>query len=102
VHWPAGTGLDAHDHGGSTGAFAVVAGHLEEARITADGTTSARRVGPGETSAFGAATIHAVANRSPRSATSVHVYSPPLGEMSFYAPGADGRPVARPAAGNGT
>ncbi len=30
IHWPVGTGLEAHDHGGSTGAFAVVSGVLDE------------------------------------------------------------------------
>src|SRR4029077_7049707 len=40
IHWPVGTGLEAHDHGGSTGAFAVVSGVLapviERGRRTAE------------------------------------------------------------------
>ena len=38
IHWPVGTGLEAHDHGGSTGAFAVVSGVLDE-DVERDGET---------------------------------------------------------------
>ena len=43
IHWPVGTGLEAHDHGGSTGAFAVVSGVLDE-DVERDGETVTRRV----------------------------------------------------------
>ena len=98
IHWPAGTGLDAHDHGGSTGAFAVVSGELAETRHATDGTRTVRRVRAGESVAFDAAAIHAVSNDGSQGATSVHVYSPPLGAMSFYEAGTDGRPTVVPAA----
>ena len=93
IHWPAGAGLDAHDHGGSAGAFAVVSGTLDEERIAPDGALTHRRVGAGEAVSFDAAAIHAVTNRDRRGATSVHVYSPPLGAMTFYGRDADGHPV---------
>jgi hypothetical protein len=79
IHWPAGSGLPAHDHGGSAGAFAMVAGMLDE--DVADGTR--RRIGVGDVASFGPDHVHAVHNRSDVGATSVHVYSPPLGTMSF-------------------
>jgi predicted metal-dependent enzyme (double-stranded beta helix superfamily) len=94
IHWPAGTGLEPHDHGGSAGAFAVVAGTLDEERIRPDGTRARQRIGPGASVSFDPAEIHAVSNRSDGGATSVHVYSPPLGAMSFYRADGDGRLVA--------
>ena len=89
IHWPVGTGLEAHDHGGSTGAFAVVSGVLDE-DVERDGETVTRRVGVGESIAFGGDHVHAVVNRGATGATSVHVYSPPLSSMSFYRESADG------------
>ena len=83
VHWPVGTGLDLHDHGGSAGAFAVVAGELEEGVIR-DGATVTARVGPGASVVFGEGHVHAVVNRRDFGATSVHVYSPPLTSMGYY------------------
>lgn len=83
IHWPVGTGLDAHDHGGSTGAFAVVAGVLDEDTIDA-GVTITRRVVAGSAVHFDGDHVHAVVNRGDVGATSVHVYSPPLRSMGFY------------------
>ena len=47
IHWPVGTGLEAHDHGGSTGAFAVVSGVLDE-DIERDGLAVTCRVRAGQ------------------------------------------------------
>lgn len=85
ICWPSGGSLDLHDHGGSSGAFSVVSGELDEATIE-DGVTVVRRYGSGSTTGFGASRIHAVANRGAAMATSVHVYSPPLGSMVYYEP----------------
>ena len=62
IHWPAGTGLEPHDHGGSTGAFAVVSGVLDE-DIEVDGVTSTRRLHSGEHVVFEGDHVHAVVNR---------------------------------------
>lgn len=83
IHWPAGTGLDAHDHGGSAGAFAVVAGVLEE-RVVRRGVESIRRWRAGQSVTFGTDHVHAVSNPGRAVTTSVHVYSPPLRSMEFY------------------
>ena len=83
ICWPSGGSLDLHDHGGSSGAFSIVSGELDEAAIE-DCATIVRRHGPGSTTGFGASHIHAVANRGAAMATSVHVYSPPLGSMAYY------------------
>jgi hypothetical protein len=83
IHWPVGAGLDAHDHGGSAGALAVVSGVLDE--DTNDrGVTSTRRVVAGSAVHFGGDHVHAVVNRGDVGATSVHVYAPPLRTMGFY------------------
>jgi hypothetical protein len=83
IHWPAGTGLAAHDHGGSAGAFAVVAGELVEHTPVGDAWRS-RRVAVGRAVSFDGAHVHAVVNPGPVAATSVHVYSPPLRAMAFH------------------
>ena len=87
ICWPSGGTLDLHDHGGSSGAFSVVSGELDEATIqatTAGNNTVVRRYASGETSAFGSTRVHAIANRGTQPATSVHVYSPPLSTMVYY------------------
>lgn len=84
IHWPVGTGLDAHDHGGSEGAFSVVAGVIDEDVVRPDGTTITRRLGVGDTVAFGPDHVHAVVNRGSDGVTTVHVYSPPLVAMGFH------------------
>ena len=94
VHWPVGTGLDLHDHGGSAGAFAVVAGDLDE-DVVRDGRTVTTRVGPGASVVFGQGHVHAVVNRGSLGATSVHVYSPPLTSMGYYRHQAGGGLVAQ-------
>ena len=82
IYWPAGTGLDMHDHGGSAGAFGVVSGTPTKRRST---RTVCRRAGRrGQVASFGPDLVHGVRNRGDRPATSVHVYSPPLTSMSFY------------------
>jgi len=86
ILWPAGTGLDLHDHGDSAGAFAVVDGELHETTIE-DGVARARSVSAGSHSSFDAGQVHGVTNNGSRPATSVHVYSPPLESMNFYVGG---------------
>jgi predicted metal-dependent enzyme (double-stranded beta helix superfamily) len=95
IYWPPGTGLDTHDHGGSEGAFSVVAGVLHEEVPASDPRSpgASRQVEPGQTVHFDADHVHSVVNRGPAGATSVHVYSPPLRSMGFYAADADGRLV---------
>ena len=93
ICWPVGTALDLHDHGGSAGAFTVVAGQLEETTVE-HGVVDVRRYQPGETATFGPAHVHEMANGGDRLATSVHVYSPPLSVMEYYQRDAQGALVA--------
>jgi hypothetical protein len=85
IHWPTGGGLVLHDHGGSAGAFYVVAGALDETSTALGGRALRRqRVFLTEGKSFGPGYVHSVVNSEPGAATSVHAYSPPLTSMGFY------------------
>lgn len=92
IFWPRGIGLDFHDHGGSSGAFRVLEGVLEEA-VPASRAILRTRLQPGQAKGFGPSHIHAVVNPEAAPATSLHAYSPPLSSMTFYGLSEDG-PVA--------
>jgi quercetin dioxygenase-like cupin family protein len=88
--WTPGQSVGLHDHGDANGAFVVVDGELAE--TTVDGTERhLERLRAGELGRVPAGSVHDVGNRSPRNATSIHVYSHPLSAMGFY--GRDGRLV---------
>jgi Cysteine dioxygenase type I len=85
IHWPQDGGLVLHDHGGSSGAFSILAGVLEETSTTTAAQHLRRRlVVPGAGHAFGPRYVHSVVNPAVAPATSVHAYSPPLASMTFY------------------
>ena len=65
IHWPAGSSLDAHDHGGSAGAFAVVSGALEQHTVVGSVDVT-RRVEAGQSLSFDGDHVHAVGNRTGR------------------------------------
>ncbi len=82
LRWPHCTRVSPHDHGGSVGAFAVIWGTLMELRWD-DSVPKSRSVGRGDVVTVDHGVVHdVVAIHGP--AYSVHVYSPPLTEMSFY------------------
>ena len=82
LQWPPGTSVEPHDHGASTGVFAVVTGELLEIRWS-KWLRHSRAVGPGEVVAVERGVVHDVVATA-ESSLSVHVYSPPLKWMSFY------------------
>ena len=82
LRWPPGTSVEPHDHGVSTGVFAVVTGELTEIRWVR-GTRHSQAAGPGEVIAIERGVVHDVVATAD-SSLSVHVYSPPLTWMSFY------------------
>jgi hypothetical protein len=82
IAWPPGTGLALHDHAGSAAGVAMVAGRLRE-RYLADGALQTRWWRPGDAFALGADHAHEVLSLDAAEAVSVHVYSPPLGEVRF-------------------
>jgi hypothetical protein len=87
IHWPKDDGLVLHDHGGSSGAFQVVSGVLEETSTSlARGRPRLRRrnLSRGQSTSFGSDYLHSVVNPQVGAATSVHAYSPPLTSLRFY------------------
>lgn len=83
ISWLPAQGTELHDHGGSSGAFTVVSGVLEEAVVSGGRLRNHGRV-TGESVGFGPRYVHDVANRSDAPAVSVHAYSAPLTNMTYY------------------
>jgi predicted metal-dependent enzyme (double-stranded beta helix superfamily) len=74
-----------HDHNGSRGAVVVTDGALEERRLAvASSTVPSVVYSSGTVFSFGPSHIHDVSQTGADLATSIHAYSPPLGEMGFY------------------
>jgi quercetin dioxygenase-like cupin family protein len=73
-----------HDHDGSSGAVAVVAGELVESNLTLDHGARETRVPEGKVFSFGPDHIHRL-NGAVHGSVSVHAYSPPLWRMGQYA-----------------
>ena len=87
IHWPSGGHLQLHDHGGSTGAFWVVSGSLEELYISSRRSASRagrRRHPAGGGAGFGGEYVHDVRSVGLAPTTSVHAYSPPMPGMTYY------------------
>ncbi|WP_433120953.1 cysteine dioxygenase [Micromonospora sp. CA-246542] len=83
LSWLPGQGTDLHDHGGSAGAFRVVAGALTEETVSR-GRLLPRVLPAGAGRRFGAHHVHQVTNRGADPAVSVHVYRPALRRMTRY------------------
>lgn len=87
--WLPWQGTPVHDHGGSAGAFLVLAGTLSEwtpwagARVTGRGGRTATHVA-GDLREFGPAHVHEIVNRGTEPAVSLHVYGPRLRSMTRY------------------
>jgi predicted metal-dependent enzyme (double-stranded beta helix superfamily) len=85
LSWLPGQHTGFHDHGNSTGAFAVAQGDLlERAAPGGRPEPSGRVLGAGSVRSFGAGYVHDVRNDSALPAISVHAYSPPLLAMRRY------------------
>lgn len=85
ISWLPGQSTGFHDHGGSSGAFSVVWGTLEERLVSDAAAVSAYAIEPGAVRSFGPRHVHDVRNTSAGSvAVSLHCYSPPLSAMTRY------------------
>ncbi len=82
--WTPSQDTDWHDHGGSSGSFAVAQGLLEERYRRGSSRTARRVLSAGEVAAFGPAHVHNVSHDGSQPATSIHAYSPPLAAMTYY------------------
>lgn len=85
LSWSPGQSTELHDHGGSSGAFHVLTGTLRETVVPTGGPRDLFRQ-PGQTVSFGPRYVHDVAHPGTGApAASLHVYSPPLTTMNYYA-----------------
>jgi predicted metal-dependent enzyme (double-stranded beta helix superfamily) len=87
ISWLPTQGTQLHDHGGSSGAFTVLSGQLNEAiyrRSALHGPLTEQLRSTGAAVGFGPRYVHDVRNLSSEPAVSVHAYSPPLSTMNFY------------------
>jgi rhodanese-related sulfurtransferase/predicted metal-dependent enzyme (double-stranded beta helix superfamily) len=83
--WERGQDTDWHDHGGSSGSFAVADGSLlEQYRVSSGHRLARRRLAAGEVVAFGPGHVHDVAHGGGAAAASIHAYSPPLSAMTYF------------------
>jgi hypothetical protein len=84
--WPDGSGLPLHDHGGSRSLTRVVDGQLVE--IVTDLIDHLPPVASllhrGDITCSGVSRVHDLANRSGADATTLHIYSPPLDDITLY------------------
>ena len=88
--WLADQSTDLHDHGGSAAAFTVIEGELSEVRVA--GLTERRSaVAAGGIATVAPGVVHDVRNPTGTPAISVHAYSPPLSEMTYYRRESSGR-----------
>src|SRR2546426_752448 len=85
--WPAGKGIQLHDHGGSSGGFQVVEGRLVETfAVPGTGRLRRRRLAAGEAVSFGPGPIPD-RGKARRGATPSHPrYSPPPPPITLYPP----------------
>jgi hypothetical protein len=86
ITWPDGSGLEPHDHGHVRSVLHVVEGELIE--VFSD---RVKRVDPavrilqsGSSTPAESSVVHALNNRSGAEATTLHVYSPPLVDVTFF------------------
>src|SRR3712207_2879696 len=86
--WLPGQCTDLHDHGGSSGAFVVVAGSLSDETVPPSGSGAAVRRAPsyaaGAARPLGAHHVHRIVNDATEPAVSLHVYGPALTRMNRY------------------
>ena len=88
IGWTRGQGVPLHDHGDAAGALAVVHGVLTERRTDVSGEHE-RDLHAGAVVPLPIGLVHEVVAPLAEPVTTVHVYSPPLTEMSFYEDGDD-------------
>src|SRR3954469_25779381 len=86
ISWTTEQGTELHDHGGSSGAFTVVDGTLNEHVWSgrgpdAPGLLVSRERHEREVVAFGPECVYDVRNNRTPPALSVHAYSPPIRVM---------------------
>lgn len=83
--WSGSQKTEMHDHGGSSGAVVVAAGTLAENRFDpASGSLQTRLLSAGATISFDEDVVHDIVNADVGPSLSIHVYSPPLSQQTYY------------------
>lgn len=88
LSWLPGHTTEFHDHGASVAAFQVVQGALLEVRPSTSSESGVHTRHAGDLALVPAGDIHDVI--SDQVAVSIHAYSPPLDQMTYYRVGEDG------------
>ena len=91
ICWMPGHDTGFHDHDGSAGAVAVIAGRVREERLRIGAPPAASVAGPGELLRFGPHDIHRVLHHGTAPAVTLHLYSPVLRRMGQYELDDEGR-----------
>jgi len=84
--WGSRSVLELHDHGGASGAYAVVEGAVVETwtnRASSD-MLRWRKSTPGTVRTMGPDVIHEMHGAASGQSLTLHCYSPPLSTMTFY------------------
>jgi len=84
ITWPAQEATDLHDHGASVAALTVVEGELEQVLASRSGQLRRDSLRPGTVLTVEPTAVHDVRNPTRSAAVSIHAYSPPLEQMTFY------------------
>jgi len=85
LSWENEQSSDWHDHGGSSGAFFVTDGALQEQFRDVDSVSiGRRRFASGEFGTFGPSHVHDVVYETGTPAVSIHAYSPALSGLTYY------------------
>ena len=85
LSWERDQESDWHDHGGSSGAYVVTTGSLQERFRADDGASITERiVAARQPITFGPSHVHDMLYREGKPAISVHAYSPPLSGLTYY------------------
>jgi Cysteine dioxygenase type I len=86
ITWPDRSGLEAHDHGHVRSVMHVVVGELIE--VFADRVKprdpAVRMLRQGSLTPADPSVVHSLTNRSGVDATTLHVYSPPLIDVTYF------------------
>jgi hypothetical protein len=86
ITWPRGSSIGPHDHGGARSVLQVVHGELVEtfADQPEEGPPRSRVLRRGDATCGEPPFLHDLANSSDAEATSLHVYSPPLSDLTLF------------------
>ena len=86
ITWPDDSGLEPHGHGEVRSVLQVVDGELTEAYSdrVAGVEAAVRTLRRGSVTTAEPSVVHSLSNRSGAESTTLHVYSPPLVDVTFF------------------